>query len=71
MKEIAINTSYIQLDQLLKYVGVIDSGGQIKPLINSEMIKLNSKIVNERRKKIFPDDIIEIKGYGVLKVIKV
>ena len=69
MEIIEIVTPTIQLDQLLKYAGIAESGGQVRLFIDDGLITLNGIIVNERRKKIHPGDIIKIKDLGVWKVM--
>ena len=69
MKEIKISTEFIKLDQFLKHVGVVQTGGQAKMMIKDGMIKLNKEVVIERGKKIRKDDIIEIEDYDSFVVI--
>lgn len=69
MEEIAISTPHINLDQLLKWAGIIDTGGQIKPMLEDGIIKLNGTVVTERRKKVYPGDTIEIDGIGNYRVV--
>ena len=57
---ISIHTDYIQLDQLLKYANILATGGQIKELLAEELITLNGTIVTEKRKKIYPNDMVSI-----------
>lgn len=68
MEEIAIETPTIQLDQFLKWSGIVETGGQVKVFIQDGLVFLNHDPVTERRKKIQPGDIIEIKGIGKWKV---
>ena len=70
MQTIEINTDEIQLDQLLKWAAIVNSGGQVKFMIEDEIIKLNGVIVTARRKKIKPGDIIEIDGEGSCQDVK-
>ena len=70
MQKIEINTDEIQLDQLLKWAAIVNSGGQVKFMIEDEIIKLNGEIVTARRKKIRPGDVIEIAGEGSWQVVK-
>ncbi len=70
METIEINTETIQLDQLLKWAGIIESGGQVKLLLADELIKLNGAIETAKRRKIKPGDIIEIVGEGTWKVVR-
>ena len=71
MENIEIKTDVIQMDQLLKWAGIIESGGQMKFMIEDQVIKLNHVLVTEKRKKVFPGDILEINGVGTWKVVKV
>lgn len=70
METIEINTETIQLDQLLKWAGIIESGGQVKLLLADELIKLNGASETAKRRKIKPGDIIEIVGEGTWKVVR-
>lgn len=69
MKEIQIETEYIKLDQLLKFAGIAQTGGQSKILIMEGSVKVNGQVVEERGKKIRKGDKIEIKGIGEYIVI--
>jgi ribosome-associated protein len=69
MKEISIDTDYIKLDQFLKHIGVAQTGGQAKIIINEGSIKVNNEIVLQRGKKIRKDDIVNIEGYDTFIVI--
>ena len=61
MKQIIkISSDMIQLNQLLKWIGVLETGGQIGFLLERRAILLNGVIVNEKRKKIYPGDIVTI-----------
>lgn len=69
MEKIEIYTTEINMDQLLKWAGIIDNGAQIKPLITEKLIKLNGNLVTERRKKVRPGDVIDIQGIGSWEII--
>ena len=61
---VGIHTEYIQIDQLLKYEGIIETGGQIKALIDGQLC-------TEKRKKCYVGDIISIEGLDMdLKIVK-
>lgn len=49
---------YITLPQLLKYLSLLNSGGEIKYYIENELIKYNGEIEFRKRKKCFAGDII-------------
>lgn len=65
-KSIAIHTETIQLDQLLKWADIIQSGGQVKAFIEDELIFVNGQLCQAKRKQIKRGDRVEIKGIGTL-----
>ena len=67
---ISIHTDYIQLDQLLKHANILATGGQIKELLAEELITLNGTIVTEKRKKIYPNDVVSIGDEISITVVK-
>lgn len=60
MKKIEIFGEYIQLDQILKKLDFISSGGETGIFLDSHSILLNGQKVSEKRKKIRPGDILQI-----------
>ncbi|NLY85398.1 MAG: RNA-binding S4 domain-containing protein [Tissierellia bacterium] len=69
MKKISIETEYIKLDQLLKLIGIAQTGGQAKMIIKEGIVRVNNEVAYERGKKIRKDDVIEVEGYGLYKII--
>jgi len=69
MEIIEISTPTIKLDQLLKWAGIVGSGGQVRLLVDDGLITINGVKIHERRKKINLGDIIEIKDMGIWKVM--
>lgn len=70
IEDIFIDTDEIQLDQFLKWAGVLASGGEVKALIEECRIKRNGEKENARRRKLHPGDVIEIEGMGAWRVAK-
>ena len=69
MEKIEINTETIQLDQFLKWAGIIESGGQVKLMIEDEMIFVNGVLEKARRKKLKNGDIVRIDNIGSWQVV--
>lgn len=69
MKEVKINTETIKLDQLLKFTGIAQTGGQSKLMIKDGMVLVNGQTVTQRGKKIKKGDIIEIKNMDKFVVV--
>lgn len=55
---IKINTPFIKLDSLLKFVGAAETGAMAKQYILDRRVKVNSEICTERGKKIKNGDIV-------------
>lgn len=62
MEIIQIYGDYIQLDQLLKKLDLISSGGETGPFLAGHSISLNGQKVHEKRKKIRPGNTLIIDG---------
>ena len=61
-QKVLIHSTTIQLDQLIKWIGLTQTGGQARFLIDDKKVSLNGNIVIERRKKVTQGDIINING---------
>ncbi len=68
MKKVAIKTEYITLGQLLKFLSIVGSGGEVKNYILYNEIFLNNQLENRRGKKIYPGDQIQIESVDYLIV---
>lgn len=67
--DIKIDTEIIQLDQFLKWVGAIGSGGEVKALLAENRIKLNGQLETARRRKLHGGDVVEIADVGAWRVV--
>ncbi|MFZ9782001.1 MAG: RNA-binding S4 domain-containing protein [Bacilli bacterium] len=54
--EVVIHSPYIQLGQLIKMIGLIETGGQIKSFLNQNPIKVNQLPEQRRGRKLYPGD---------------
>ncbi|MFA5971510.1 MAG: RNA-binding S4 domain-containing protein [Lentimicrobiaceae bacterium] len=53
-----IDHEYIQLNQLLKILGLVDSGGEANQRIVDGEVKVNNVIEYQKRKKLRKGDVI-------------
>ena len=60
MEIIKIDTEFITLSQLLKIVGLIDTGGQAKYFLLENEVLLNNELESRRGKKLYNNDHIKI-----------
>lgn len=66
---VGITTEFITISNLLKYAGVLETGGQAHEAIEAEAVKLNGVTVTEKRKKVFPQDVVVLNGQIEITVI--
>lgn len=59
---IEITTEYIKLQDLLKFAGVMDTGGIAKEVIQAGEVKVNGEVCTMRGKKMRPGDVAELDG---------
>ena len=67
---VAIITEFITMDKLLKFSGVADTGGQAFLMVEDGIVKHNGKLVTEKRKKVFPGDVVNIEDQIELTITK-
>jgi ribosome-associated protein len=56
------NPLVITLDQFLKQVGIVGSGGEAKILIQGGEVMLNGVVETRRGKKLVAGDVVEFGG---------
>ena len=69
MKKITLKTEYITLGQLLKFISVIQSGGEAKIWLQLNEVLVNGNLETRRGRKLYPDDwvMIESERYVMVK----
>ena len=65
MKKIAIQTEFIKLDSLLKFAGLVSTGGEAKELIADGQVQVCGEVCTMRGKKIRPGDTVTLGGVTV------
>ena len=70
MREIAITTEFIKLQDLLKLAGAVETGGEAKERIQGGEAAVNGEVCLQRGKKLRPGDTVDFAGerYGVAYV---
>lgn len=62
MKEITITTEFIKLQDLLKFAGLAETGGEAKERIQAGEAKVNGEPCLQRGRKLRPGDHVEFAG---------
>ena len=60
MKEVQITKEPVELYKILKFEGIVNSGGQAKSVIEDGLVMLNGKVETQKRKKIMSGDVISL-----------
>lgn len=59
MKDIVITKEPVELYKILKFEGIVASGGEAKAVIDDGQVLVNGEIETRKRKKIISGDVIE------------
>lgn len=60
--EFSIYTEYIQLDQLLKAVNLVSSGGEAHAAVTEGLVQVDGATESRKRAKIRPGQIVSFAG---------
>lgn len=65
-KQVSISTEYIQLDQLMKWAGLVMTGGEAKENITQGRVMVNGEIETRRGRKLREGDSVAFMGQEVM-----
>ena len=69
MEEVKIYTEYIRLDDLLKFAGLLGTGGMAKAVIQEGLVTVDGEVCLMRGKKLRGNEVVSFQGQTV-KVVK-
>ena len=61
-ERVKIETEFIRLQDLLKFAGAVETGGEAKLLIQEGQVSVNGEVCTMRGKKLCPGDRAELDG---------
>ena len=59
MRDVEITKEPVELYKILKFEGLVFSGGEAKSVIDDGQVLVNGKVETRKRKKIVSNDVIE------------
>lgn len=68
MREIKIRDEFIKLDSLLKFSGLVMTGGEAKTVINEGEVLVNGEVCTARGKKIRVGETVEFNNQKIVIV---
>lgn len=68
-RPVTINTTFIELDKLLKREDVAASGGKARYLISQGLALVNGSVETRKRRKLYPGDTITCCGVTLQVIV--
>jgi len=68
MREVILKIQPVELHKILKFEGMVPSGGVAKLAIESGDVLVNGKVETRKRKKMIAGDVVEFNGEKILLV---
>ena len=59
MRDVVITSEPIELYKILKFEGMVNSGGQAKAVIADGLVLVNGEVETRKRRKILSGDVIK------------
>tara|TARA_B100000780_G_scaffold278164_1_gene250811 strand:- start:1393 stop:1608 length:216 start_codon:yes stop_codon:yes gene_type:complete len=60
--EFELSNEYIELIKLLKLIGIAETGGHAKELVDEGIVLVNNETELRKRKKLVVGDVVECEG---------
>jgi ribosome-associated protein len=62
MREVLITKEPVELYKILKFEGLVESGGEAKAVIEQGLVTVNGEVETRKRKQIVAGDVITFAG---------
>ena len=62
MNKVVINREPVELYKVLKFEGLVASGGEAKMAVAEGLVSVNGQLETQKRKKLVAGDIVEFNG---------
>jgi len=69
MRQVILKNEPVELHKILKFEGMVSSGGVAKLAIESGDVMVNGEVETRKRKKIVAGDVIEFNGESIRMVL--
>jgi ribosome-associated protein len=62
MRDVMLKSQPVELYKILKFEGLVPSGGVAKLAIDAGDVKVNGEVDTRKRRKMFSGDVVEFNG---------
>ena len=70
MREVKLKIQPVELHKILKFEGMVSSGGVAKLAIESGDVIVNGEVETRKRKKMVAGDVIEFNGEKICLIVE-
>lgn len=70
MRDVILKSEPVELHKILKFEGLVPSGGVAKMAIDAGDVLVNGEVETRKRKKIVAGDVIEFNGESIRMVLQ-
>jgi ribosome-associated protein len=70
MRQVEITAETVELYKILKFEGLVSSGGEAKAVIENKLVKVNGAVETRKRKKILAGDVVEFGSEQLVIVLQ-
>jgi len=69
MQDVEINRQPVELYKVLKFEGLVGTGGEAKMVVAEGMVKVNGQVEMRKRRKLMAGDIVEFQEYKLRLIL--
>jgi ribosome-associated protein len=66
IQEFNLTSEYIELIKLLKLMGIAETGGHAKMMVDEGEVFLNGQLESRKRAKLRAGDVVELNGLKII-----
>ncbi len=70
MKDVEMACEPVELYKILKFEGLVPSGGEAKAAIDAGQVRVNGAVEGRKRRKILSGDLVEFQGEQLRMVLR-
>ncbi|MCB9173911.1 MAG: RNA-binding S4 domain-containing protein [Flavobacteriales bacterium] len=63
--EFSLTQDFIELMKLLKLLGLVETGGHAKIVIEEGLVRYNNEVEFRKRKKLFKGDVVQFNNHQI------
>ncbi len=71
MRDVEVRAGGIDLGQLMKFAGLVDTGGDAKALLSEGVVLVNGEVDARRGRTLRDGDVVTVPGQDPVRVVEV